>query len=79
MQEIHGHEIIKLIKSLPITTNKSGVISAIITEFGEESRYHNCSTNGFTASELVAFFEMKGKLLFDESGFSFGNATGCKH
>lgn len=79
MKEIHGHDILTFITSLPNTTDKSGVITAIVSEYGEESRYHNCSTNGFTADGIISFFEKKGKLIFNESGFSFGNGSGCKH
>ncbi len=79
MEELHGHKILGYIKKLPTTTIKADVISAVVKEFGENVRYYNCSNSGYTAEELITFFEEKGKVIFNESGYTYDREAGCKH
>ncbi len=79
MQKIHGHKIIEFLNTMEQTIDKIGMIKAIDGEFGVDSSYHNCSTDGMTSEEIISFFEKKGKISFTEAGFKFGVPLGCKH
>lgn len=79
MQKIHGHKIIEFLNTMEQTIDKNGMIKAIDREFGVDSTYHNCKSDGMSSEEIVSFFEKKGKLCFTDAGFKFGVPQGCKH
>lgn len=63
MASIHGHEVLHMILSSKVTFTKRSLIEAIHQRFGEEARFHTCSAENMTATELVAFLEKKENLL----------------
>ncbi len=79
MNNIHGHEVIQMIMQSATSSSKDDLIKQVISKFGEDTRFFNCSTDGMTAEGIVSFFENKGKIRFNDSGFEFGSAEGCKH
>lgn len=80
MEQIHGHDVIQALKSWPVNSSKADLIALVESKFGNESQFYNCSNDSMSAEQLLSFFEGKGKLKFNESGFSFGKpAGGCNH
>lgn len=78
MEQVHGHDVIAMLKTYSKESSKEQLIEAVQKKFGEECRFYNCSNDNMTALELLSFFEGKGKIQFSDTGYSFG-AVGCKH
>jgi len=79
MEQVHGHEVINVIKGLKGTESKEELITIVNSKFGEETLFYNCSNDSMSAEVLLTFFEGKGKLLFSNNGFVFGKPSECNH
>ncbi len=76
MQEsIHGHNVLKLIKSQNEPMSQQQLLNALTEHFGEDSRYHTCSAQELSAEELLQIFIKKGKLAKDGDHIRF---VGCQ-
>ena len=54
--EIHGHEVIALIRALPAPLEREALVQLIDEHFGNAARFCTCSASDMTSSALVAFF-----------------------
>ncbi|CRL62034.1 YecH family metal-binding protein [Proteus vulgaris] len=79
MSSIHGHEVLQMILSSDIAFTKASLIDAIHQKFGNDSRFHTCSAENMTATELVDFLEKKGKFIPAEGGFTTSENKICRH
>jgi probable metal-binding protein len=55
------------------------LVAFIEQEFGPAARFHTCSTDGLTATELVRFLAARGKFSGHESAFTVDPARVCQH
>lgn len=79
MSSIHGHEVLQMILSSKTAFTKTSLIDAIHKQFGNDSRFHTCSAENMTATELVDFLERKGKFIPAEDGFTTSENKICHH
>lgn len=79
MLSIHGHEVLQMILSSETAFTKTSLIDAIHKQFGNDSRFHTCSAENMTATELVDFLERKGKFIPAEGGFTTSENKICHH
>ncbi len=79
MSSIHGHEVLQMILSSETAFTKTSLIDAIHKQFGNDSRFHTCSAENMTATELVDFLERKGKFIPAEGGFTTSENKICHH
>ena len=79
MEQIHGHEVMQLIFSSEKAFTREALINEITKHFGEDTRFYNCSADGMTAADIVAFFESKGKFSFTDNGMALNPSGGCSH
>ena len=79
MNQIHGHEVLKMMLASGTPYTKAGLVSAIIQRFGADACFHTCSAEGMTAEQLVAFLEAKGKLVPQAWGLQTHASLMCKH
>ncbi len=79
MQEVHGHSVIETLQSTAKDKNREEIITLIEDTFGKECTFYNCSQKGMSVSDIITFFENKGKITFSEDGFAFGQPSGCHH
>ena len=63
---IHGHEVMEMMLAAERGLTRGELVSAIVERFGPAARFHTCSADGLTATEIVEFLESRGKFL--ESG-----------
>ena len=77
-ESIHGHNVLKLIRELEQAPGRDDILGAINLHFGSEARFHTCSANGLSASELVELFLNKGKLVEEENAIRFVGCQ-CQH
>ena len=79
MQQVHGHEVMQLIFGSNKSFTKDSLVEEIIRHFGEDTRFYNCSADNMTATDIVAFFESKGKFIFTDNGMVSNPSGGCNH
>ena len=74
---IHGHEVLRMMEGNSYAT-AAELIAAIVAKFGADARFHTCSAADMDATELVAFFEEKGKFKPTDGGFTMDRGKVCK-
>ncbi|WP_039056687.1 YecH family metal-binding protein [Enterobacter sp. Bisph1] len=79
MTSIHGHEVLNMMIETGERYTKESLATAIIQRFGETSRFHTCSAENLTASELVEFLASRGKFIPSDEGFSTHVSKICQH
>ena len=78
-EQIHGHEVMKIMLESGKSFTKESLCSAIVKQFGEDARFYTCSNENMTACELVEFLQSKGKFISKGNGFSTSNDKICNH
>lgn len=79
MNQIHGHEVLKMMIESGKTYTKATLAAEIITKFGADARFNTCSAEDLTAEQLVAFLDSKGKFIPQEDGIQTSADLMCKH
>lgn len=80
MESIHGHHVLKLMKSLNGNVTVESLLAAMSTTFGLDAKYHTCSAQGMDGLQLLESFLAKGKFeVVDGELIHRGCQCGCKH
>lgn len=79
MEKVHGHEVMKMMLDSNQTYTKETLCQAILAKYGESVRFHTCSQDNMTASELVTFLEGKEKFVGDKESFTTSPDKICDH
>jgi len=79
MNRIHGHEVMHMMVNSGQAYSRESLKSAIIDNFGEETRFFTCSADNMNAEELILFLEMKGKFHPVDGGFTTQPEKICNH
>jgi probable metal-binding protein len=77
--EIHGHEVIAMMRETGKLYTRESLVGAINERFGAETRFHTCSANGMTALQLVEFLARNGKFARYAGGFTIDMERVCQH
>ncbi len=77
--QIHGHEVMKMMITSNRTFDKPSLREAIIEHFGEDARFYTCSQQNMTAENLIEFLEQRGKFVDKGSGFNTDADKICSH
>ena len=77
--QIHGHEVIAMMTEATQPFTRESLTAAIIARFGAEARFHTCSAEGMTASEMVDFLEVRQKFMPAGTGFAINPERVCQH
>jgi probable metal-binding protein len=78
MEQIHGHEVIALIKDANPAIKQDELINTIKENFGD-AKFHTCSVEGMSAEELIEFLESRDKLFFENGEVHIKEANICDH
>ena len=79
MNRIHGHEVMHMMVNSGQAYTRDTLRSAILSQFGEETKYFTCSADSMNADELISFLENKGKFHPVDDGFSISPEKICNH
>lgn len=79
MESIHGHNVLNMMLESGEQYTMESLEAAIQSRFGAQARFHTCSTENMSASELVAFLQQKGKFIPLEAGFKTAASKICRH
>ena len=77
--EIHGHEVLDLIRASERPFTTTSLATAIVERFGPDARFYTCSASGLTAEELIIFFAQRGKFAPAGLGWTLAAGGGCGH
>jgi probable metal-binding protein len=77
--QIHGHDVIAMMRAEPRPFTRLTLTRAIIERFGEDARFHTCSADGMTAEELVDFLAARQKFMPSGDGFVVNPERVCQH
>lgn len=67
---VHGHAVIERVAAHPEGIQQQRLSELLHAEFGDDVRFHTCSADGMTFSELLVFLadrhkvELRGDLVF---------------
>jgi probable metal-binding protein len=78
MQQVHGHEVLKMMIGSGKTYTKQSLILEITQRFGKDTRFHTCSAENLTAEQLIVFLDSNGKLVHQQSGFQTSPDLMCQ-
>lgn len=76
-ESIHGHRVLDLISQLEESVTRRELASLITRTFGSGARFHTCSRQDLTPSELLDFLFERGKLSHGEAGVQLETGRIC--
>jgi probable metal-binding protein len=77
MNDIHGHEVLKMMLESGVSYSKESLTAEIVARFGPEARFCTCSAQNMTALELVNFLDSKGKFVRRDDGLNTSSELIC--
>ena len=77
--QVHGHEVMKMMIEDGKPYTRSTLCAAIIDRFGEDAQFYTCSAKNMTPDELVTLLERRGKFVEAGEGFTTEPSRICKH
>jgi probable metal-binding protein len=77
--QIHGHEVMRMMVESGAGYTRASLREAIIGRFGASARFRACSADGMTADELIDFLGARGKFVDRGAGFSTSPDKICEH
>jgi probable metal-binding protein len=77
-EQVHGHEVMRMMIDDGKVFTKAALRAAIDERFGAMTRFYTCAAENMTADELVAFLDSRGKFLHESEGFRTEADRMCK-
>ena len=78
MQEsVHGHEVLRMMVETDRPFTREALRTEIAKHFGEDARFHTCSSRDMTAGELIEFLETRKKFRLIEGGWKVDQDEIC--
>ena len=78
-ESIHGHEVMRFMLESGQDFSRESLRAAISERFGENARFHTCSAEDMSASELIEFLAARGKFVESGEGFTTHADRICSH
>lgn len=76
---IHGHEIIELVKRNPDGLNMAQLTEAVAKQFGGMPRFYTCQAENLTLDELLEFLHAGHKIRISGDSVYPGKSPACQH
>ena len=77
--QIHGHEVLKIIAESGNEYTKESLVEAMNEKFGKDAQYRTCSIRDMSPETMVDFFIARGKFKSSPGGFKFDAENACQH
>lgn len=77
--QIHGHEVMRMMLESDKEYTKETLYEAIVEKFGEDSKFYACSADTMSPKEVIEFLESKGKFIDKGKGFNTAKDNICSH
>ncbi|MDP6968202.1 MAG: YecH family protein [Gammaproteobacteria bacterium] len=72
----HVHDILTMIDATGVAYTKPQLQAAIVSKFGNETRFASCSIEGMDAEQAVEFLIARGKFVPQQAGSCCGSCSG---
>jgi probable metal-binding protein len=79
MEQIHGHDVIQMMRQSGKAYTRAGLVADIAASFGPNARFYTCSAENLTADDLIDFLQAKGKFVPCDQGFQISPERVCQH
>lgn len=79
MNSIHGHEVMERIMAADRPMSRTEILDDIRETYGADARFHTCSAEGMTATELIDFISARSKLVGPEDAMTINRDEVCDH
>jgi probable metal-binding protein len=79
MEQIHGHEVMRMMLQSGKAYTKATLLIDIVSEFGPDARFFTCSAQSLTPEALIDFLQQKGKFVPCAEGFQTSAGLMCSH
>jgi len=79
MEQVHGHEVIRMMLTSNKAYTKASLEDEIITTFGKGTLFYTCSASNLSPKELVDFLVKRGKLVHTKDCFKTSENLICSH
>ncbi|MCP4790171.1 MAG: YecH family protein [Gammaproteobacteria bacterium] len=76
MSFAHVHDILTMIETTGVAYTKPQLQAAIVSHFGDETRFGSCSIDGMDSEQAVEFLITRGKFVPQQAGSCCGSCTG---
>lgn len=76
-ESIHGHQVMEMMAESDKAFSKQALKVAIASQFGEDARFHTCTSNDLTSEDLIDFLASKGKFIESAEGLSMAKEHIC--
>ena len=76
MSLAHVHDILTMIDATGVAYTKQQLQAAIVSKFGNETRFGSCSIDGMDAEQAVEFLVSRGKFVPQQEGSCCGSCSG---
>jgi probable metal-binding protein len=76
---VHGHEVMKMMIASGKMWTRENLVVEIHQKFGASARFHTCSSDNMTATELIDFLEVRGKFVDRGEGLTTDDSLICNH
>lgn len=73
-RQIHEHEVLKMMLESDKIFTPAELTHEIVSHFGEDARFYNCSFSNMEAASLVDKLDREGNFLIISESFLKGNA-----
>ncbi|MEZ8141185.1 hypothetical protein A1OO_06690 [Enterovibrio norvegicus FF-33] len=74
---IHVHEVLNHLKSQ--TLSEQALVDWVSGQWGASARFHTCSQNGLSFSEVLVFLRRRKKILEQAGSLVVNDARICQH
>ena len=79
LQNIHGHEVLRLVHEAAIPPTRGELESQLDLRFGPDARFYTCSTAGMTRDQLLEFLLSHGKIIEHNGRLATDPSRICNH
>lgn len=79
MNEIHAHEIMRMMLEQDEGFTRESLARAIEERFGADAKFCSCSASGMGAEAAIDFLESRGKFVARRDGFGTKPDRICNH
>ncbi|WP_028025781.1 YecH family metal-binding protein [Enterovibrio calviensis] len=74
---IHVHEVLNYLKAQSVS--EQALVDWVSGQWGTSARFHTCSQNGLSLSEVLVFLRRRKKILEQAGSLVVNEASICQH
>lgn len=77
LSDIHGHEVMNMMRRTGKTYTRETLIADIISTFGSSTTFCTCAVEGMNPEALIDFLQARNKFIVVDGGFKLADTENC--